>query len=413
MLTNIRNYVTDGWNNILSGLGRTNTDKTKSTIIDTYTVLNDESLATIYDSNGLGANIVDIPADDMTRAGWEIENDTDDKISNELNRIGAETKINEALKKSRLYRGSVVVIITERGKLEQPLTQNSGKIINLRTYGADRIVLTSTDIVDDPNSVYFEDVEWFTIRLVNGDDIKVHRTRCLKFKGVGGSGSTQLDLTNQFWGFSALQKPWDQLTYYGAAEQGVATLIQEASVGKYTLSNLSQILSMNSPDSVKAIMDRIEIINASKSIINAVLLGKDEDYVRDSINFAGIPDILDRMMQNLSAVSKIPAALLFGRDSSGGLNNDGSAEFRKYYDKISTAQTSQLLPELQYLVDYVSGYLFINSNEQYNVEFNSLWEPTQKEQAEIDKINSETDVNYINSQVLTPEEVTEKRFPNM
>jgi phage-related protein (TIGR01555 family) len=249
--------------------------------------------------------------------------------------------------------------------------------------------------------------------LVNGDDIKVHRTRCLKFKGVGGSGSTQLDLTNQFWGFSSLQKVWDQLTYYGAAEQGVATLIQEASVGKYTLSNLSQILSMNSPDSVKAIMDRIEIINASKSIINAVLLGKDEDYVRDSINFAGIPDILDRMMQNLSAVSKIPAALLFGRDSSGGLNNDGSAEFRKYYDKISTAQTSQLLPELQYLVDYVAGYLFINSNEQYNVEFNSLWEPTQKEQAEIDKINSETDVNYINSQVLTPEEVTEKRFPNM
>jgi len=324
--------------------------------------------------------------------------------------LKTETKLNEALKFARLYRGAVVVIITQFGKLEKPLTANSGKITNLRVYDVSKIQLTNYDIVSDPNSPYFEDVEAFKIRLENGDLMEVHRSRCLCFKGeMTSKNRNRLDLTYRFWGVSILQKVYDQLSWYGVAEQGVANLIQESSVGKFKLSNLPKMLAQN--NGAALVIDRIEIMNMSKSILNAILIGPDEDYTRDSINFAGVPEIMDKMMINLSAVAKIPVAILFGRDSSGGLNNDGSAEFRKHYDKISTKQTKELLPELQYLVDYIVGYIFPNSNEKHNVVFNSLWEPTQKEQAEIEKINSETDVNYVNTGVFIPDDILEMRFP--
>jgi phage-related protein (TIGR01555 family) len=407
----------DGWVNLLAGLGK-RSDKTKHNDWGGYVLFDDSTLSNLYDGDGLASKIVDVVPDDMTRNGWKIKND-DEVIKKEMSRLGVRTAINKALKYARLYRGALIVIITKNGKLENPLNQTSGEIKSLRVYSAARIPLISTDIVDDPNSKYFEEIEVFPIYKRDGNIMKVHNSRCLIFKGEVSSDCQELDIKYRYWGLSTLQKIWQRLANYSAIERGISNLMLEFSVGKYKLSNLAQILSQGK-SGVDMCYNRMEIINASKSIINAVLLGENEDYSRDTVSLNGIGDVVDRGMMNLSSVCGIPVTKLFGR-SPAGMNATGESDIRNYYDDVSSKQEIILLPELQKIVNLVAGYVYPQIRqteegepiEEYEVELNPLWEPTEKELAEIGKIEAETDNLNIMNQIYDSEEARKMRFPEL
>jgi hypothetical protein len=48
--------------------------------------------------------------------------------------------------------------------------------------------------------------------------------------------------------------------------------------------------------------------------------------------------------------------------------------------------------------------------DDWSLEFNPLWQPTEQETVEMRNKQAETDKIYIEQQVLTPEEVTLSRF---
>ncbi len=408
----------DGWINLLAGLGK-KSDKTKHNDWGGYILFDDATLSNMYDGDGLTSNIVDVVPNDMTRNGWEIKNDHDNLIAKEQTRLNASSHFNTALKYARLYRGSVIVIVTKYGTLDTALTEKSGPIIALRVYGADRMPIQSNNIVDNPKSKYFEEVELFPIYKRNGEEMKVHATRCLIFRGETCSDNGELGLNYRYWGFSTIQKIWSRLSNYSTTERGIANLMLEFSVGKYKLSNLAQMLAQGE-DGIAACHNRIEIINASKSIINAVLLGENEEYTRETISVAGLADLVDRMQMNLSAVAKIPVSKLFGR-SPAGMSATGEFDLRNYYDNASSAQETRMLFPLQYLTNYIGQYVYPggitaqdgNPAEEYTIEFNSLWEPTEKEQAEINKLNAETDNLNIVNQIYGPEEARTMRYSEL
>jgi phage-related protein (TIGR01555 family) len=403
----------DGWTNLLSGLGKRGTDKTESTEFIRDYILIDEELSTLYNGEGLGAKIIDVVANDMTKAGWTINNDEEGKIKSEMKRLKATFNLNKALKYARLFRGALIVIVTERGKLEKPIPTNPGAIKQLRVYSAARVVLTSADIIDDPNSEYFEDVEYFNIQKRDGALMTVHRSRCLWFGGeLATDYNDGLDLEYRYWGLSTFQRVWTRLKHYGSVERSIANLMMEIIIGKYTLSNLAQILSMNNDVGLKKIYDRLEVINASKSIINGVLLGEGETYERDSANLSGVAEVIDRMMINLSSVCDIPVTKLFGR-SPAGMNATGESDLQMYYDSVSTKQDQILESELQKLVNIIASYAYGTKNENYNIEFNSLWEPTEKEKAETDNLQATAHGSDIDRGVITPEESREIRYPEL
>jgi len=403
----------DGWVNLIAGIGKSNSDKTEHNEFGSYQIFDDETLSLIYDGEGLGAAIIDTYANDMTRTGWIIENDKDQKIEKEQNRLKIEQVFNKALKYARLYRGSIIVMVTDRGKLEDKLSSNINKIIGLKVFSAARIELQSSDFVTDPNSEYFEDVEYFHVRLRNGQLQNVHKSRCIVFYGEMSSDSGNLDFQYRYWGFSTIQRIWDRLSNYAMTEKGVANLMLEFCVGKYKLTGLASILAQNTTEAFKKIYNRIDIINLSKSSINAVLLDADkEDYTRDSVNVSGLSDLIDRSMMNLSSVCGIPVTKLFGR-SPAGMNATGDSDIRDYYDKIDVKRKNILQSEIQKVIDIISGYVYPGTSEKYTITFNSLWEPTQKEQAEIENLQANTDEKYIANMVLDPEEVRTQRFPEL
>lgn len=400
----------DAWGNVIAGFNQAGKDKTVGNNFESPDLqfFNDKTLTDIYVSEGLGATIIKRPADDMTREWITIKNDTDGKIQEELKRLKSHNAINTAIKWARLYRGAVVVMFFEGDKtdLEKPAPATIKGIRSLRTYSAARIDFMPTDINEKYDSEYYDELEVFPIRKRNGTVMRVHASRCLVFKGkVAPDYDSGIDLKYLYWGLPVLMGIWDRLSNYGVIEKSVAGLMQESTIGKYVFKNLLQMLAQNDNEGIKQIYNRVQIINMAKSTINAVILAEGEEYTRDSITFSGIPDIIDRMMMNLSAVCKIPVTILFGR-SPAGMNATGDSDFQGYYDDIRETQKNWLYYPLKTLVDRIAMYTKVSDPQ---IEFNPLKEESKKDKAETRKLNTESDKIDYEMGVATPEEITKRR----
>jgi len=70
-------------------------------------------------------------------------------------------------------------------------------------------------------------------------------------------------------------------------------------------------------------------------------------------------------------------------------------QLEKLVDTVSYAQDSELSPD-----------------EEYNIEFNSLWQQTDEEKVKMRVEQAKTDEIYINTGVVDPNEVRTSRFGN-
>lgn len=384
-----RGVATDGWTNVLTGLGRRGKDRSVSTHMKDFEILGWDELSNLYAGDGPATKIVDCVAEDMTRNSWRVNGDDAQETLYKLGEeIDLTAKVTEALKWQRLFAGAVIVkeYMGDGARLESPVRKNA-RLVRLRVYSAPQVELHSSKFSDDPSSPYYEEVEVFQIKKKYGGTFRVHASRCevLKGKPWAFSPTKKYSLEQKYWGMSELQAPYLAISILGAFVQGIGHAGQEMAVSKYRLSNLMQILAENSTDALYA---RMEAIEMSKSLINAVLLGKDEEWGRDQLSFVGLPEVFDRLAMMVSGASNIPVTKVFGR-SAAGLNSTGEGDTRDYYDMLNSKQTQFLAPLLRRL------YMALKSSvEDYEISFNPAWTPTQSElidmrykQAQTDDIN--------------------------
>jgi phage-related protein (TIGR01555 family) len=400
-------FKEDGWKNTLKGL-QGSSDVTRHTTFGTFNVLDDQVLTNMWMGDGFAKKIVSAPVDDMTRNWIEIENDTTGNIEKEMMRLDVKTEINTAMKWARLYRGCVIALgINDGGDLTEPIKIDKVKSIDwIKVFPVPRVINSSAQIEKDSESEYFGDFEIFQLQKIYGGVLEIHRSRCLVFKGEPAPTTTsQVGFEYLYWGISALQSTWTQISNYGALEQGLINLMLEAVIGIYKIDNLANLLAENNTE---AVYTRMEIINYSKSLINSVLLGANEEFTRNTASFAGIPEMTDRFMMNLSAVTEIPVTRLFGR-SPAGENATGTSDLMTYYDMVKAKQETQLFPPLQYLVSIINQYAG-NKQEDPLITFNPIWQPTPMELMEMKKQQAEIDQIYINMGVLDDNEVRTNRF---
>jgi len=406
----------DGWLNVLTGLGRKSRDKSRNTRFQTGELLDDQTLSDIYTFDGMGAKIVKAVADDMTKEWVTVENDDDKKILKALKELKTQSVFNQALKWSRCFGGSLIVIGFENGgDLKNPIGSGNNKISWLKEVPRSNVYIGDSIVNTDIKRPDYGQIEEYSIRMgIKLQTVRVHRSRVLEFKGTAlPPDSTVSDIEKRYWGVSILQSVYEQLRALGSSIQSIETILNEFVVGKYTLAGLQDIMAEEGGED--KLIKRMEVINIMKSIHNAVLLDETEEYKRDSVTVTGLPELLDRFMMFLSCVTEIPVTRLFGR-SPAGQNATGESDLENYYDKIHSEQTNILDAPLQRIVNMVAASLGMQQGAdqvEYPITFNPLYQMSDKEKAEKDKIESETYANYVNLGVLGPEEVREKKFPEL
>ena len=400
----------DGYLNAVMGSGN-HRDRSTATRAQSAYILDQQSLTDMYMADGFAKKIVDIPAEEMTRAGIDVDeiDDGDEKLlMAKLEELDAMRAMNDALRWSRLYGGAVIVIgAMDGGALDVPLNPEGVRDVEfLRVY--DRHQATIQRRVTDPASKDYGQPEmWLISPVIAGTaPYLVHHSRVIVIDGE--SIPDRLRSGNDGWGASVLQACQDQLTRLGMSHQWANALLERAQQAVHSIEGLADIL--RSPGGEAMVKQRMDLVDMARSILNTVVIDGKESYSVSNMGIgSGVNELIDRFAEALSAVSGIPVFLLMGR-SVGGLNSSGKAEMEGWYARIGAMQNDILRKPMDKIVGLILGSMGIDA--EYKIEFCPLSVPSEAEEADTElkkaqaeKTRMETDSGYAALGVVDPAEL--------
>jgi uncharacterized protein len=410
----------DGWQNVLTGVGIAARDKHESSEFYLEETLDDTELSDLYRGEGVAKKIVDVPAKDMTRAGFSVDGDTNNDIEKYLNRLGLKKALKNALRWSRLFGGSVILMgIDDSSKgdgkkiLVSPLKEDSiEKIGFFRVYDKRQVYWDSTDMDEDASSDNFGKPKFYTISpIVEGtkqESFKVHYSRIIRF--IGEELPEEESRNQRGWGDSSLQSVYVRVRGFGGALIATESILDEFVMGVLTIKNLGDLIQSGRE---REIVTRLNQVDMSKHILNTMIVDKDEEFNRLSATVNGIKDILEFLKDCLSAVSGIPQVKLFGEQSKG-IGSQASGNIRMYYDDISDMQQEYLKPQLERIISLLIKSTdfkkIVQIPDTWQVKFNNLWQMTETDLSTARHLTAKSDEIYVKNGILTPEEVSTSRF---
>ncbi len=126
----------------------------------------------------------------------------------------------------------------------------------------------------------------------SGGALQLHPSRVVRFLGNAWPDPT---VGASVWSDSVLLALYDAIHAVALTTAGATSLMHEAKVDIVTVPNLSEHLS--SADTTAQLSARFAYAAAMKSINNLLLLGDGETWARQSVDFAGLPEMAHTFLQ--------------------------------------------------------------------------------------------------------------------
>lgn len=397
---------TDGMNNdaaysnVFLSVGNSR-DRSAMTGVGYSRIFSSQELDTLYESDGFARRIIDTPAEEMVRAGFEVENlgADDDRLEAVLEELKIETRLADALRWANLYGGAMIVILADDGgELTDPLNPERVRSVEaLRVY--DRWEVSRQQKYNDPMDKRYGETQVYQISPATGMPYMVHETRTIVIDGA--PVPSRVRDRNDGWGASKLQHAYDQLVRLNMSHTWANALLERAQQAVHGIPELTNIL--RAPGGESMVRQRIDLVDMARGVNNTVVIDAAESYDLKATSLTGVSDLMDRLGLALSAVTGMPETLLYGR-APGGLSNSSTNDLENWYSKIAQQQQTILKP----VVDKIVG-LILHSlgqyTEDYKIEFEPLWMPSEKETVATEHMRAQTDEIYINIGALDGSEL--------
>lgn len=389
----------DGLENVISGLG-TGRSKRSYTRFTPDALNGYGELESAYVSNWIASAIVDYPADDMTREWRALKCADADEIRAEEDRLQLSHKVNEALSWSRLYGGAAVLMLTNQD-FEKPLDVSKiGKgdlqrLVVLDRYQMYPGAINTWDILAEN----FLLPEYWQVWQGNQ---RIHYSHFAFLRGK--KVPSRLRMQTLGWGDSELRRCMEEMKDAISSKGGIAELMQEANLDVITAQGLSDSITTGQESKIA---DRYTHYGMMKSIFKLSLLDGDEKLDRMTLNLSGVAPVLEQLKGWVIGASGIPATRLFGEQATG-LGNEGTGDLNNYYDNIRAKQNTYLDPVMHCLDEVVVRSAVGSMPADFNYDWNRLYQPNRKEEAEADKIEMETAVLALDAGVIQRSQVMRK-----
>lgn len=423
----VRPYRDDGYANVLNKYG-TSQDNSEAYHFEREPLVPDTHLTNLYEGNGLFAKIIDTPAEEALKHGFDLNLNNDELdafVEEAMDDLDWEEKATTAIKWARLYGGAIIVMLINDGRgLEEPVDWKHIKSIDeLRVF--ERAV-----VQPDYTSLYMQDFggegkenrtsrfgepEFYYVTSMYGS-FKVHESRCLVFRN-GVLPEQVSNTTYQMWGMPEYIRIKRALRETTTAHGDAVKLLERSVQAIYSMKNLAQLLATD--DGEDQVLRRLEIIDMARGLLNSIAIDAEgEAYEFKTFQFSGVKDVIDTTCNMLSALTNIPQTLLFGR-SPAGMNATGASDLENYYNFVERIQKLMLKKNLRYLLDIVfrAGVASkeIEEEPQYKLKFNPLWSLSDTEQAAVEQTRAATALAkaqtaqvYVDMQAIDPSEVRRK-----
>lgn len=378
------NTIINGW-----GTGWTGRSRVPSLMVDLRAADN------LYTTNGLAQRVIDLPAEEALRGGWEIKaaeeelsHDERRKLASVLEDIRATQTLTQALSWNRLFGGAAVLIIADDGAtLEEPLDLSRvSHIERLDVYSPEDISFTQQMMYDDPLSPGYGKPQWYNIVGLWGNSFLVHESRLILFHG--GPITNYYRRMRNGWGGTVFERVQEEISHYNSGLHYAAMALGRLSQGILKLENLSDLL-MNTQGE-QAVQTRLHVIDMARSLMNTIAIDTADEYDIKNLSLAGVKEVIEQFQYGLCAATGIPATKLFGRAPTGE-NATGEADLENYYNLVAILQNNDLRPALIQLIETVAACSEYNISlpQEWTLHFESLWNESKREEAETEKLEAE------------------------
>lgn len=341
----------------------------------------------MYRSSWIVGQMVDVVADDMTRAGIEIGSQLDpgdkDKLNNAIERMSLWDRLNETGKWSRLYGGAIAVMLIDGQNVSTPLRPDRiapGQFKGL--YVLDRWLVqpSLTDLVTelgpDMGMPKYYDVVADSMALTRQ---RIHYSRVLRMDGV--ELPYWQKIAENLWGQSVIERLIDRLVAFDSTTAGAAQLVYKAHLRTLKVEGLREIIAAGGP-AMEGLIKNVDMIRRFQSNEGISLIDAKDDLQVDQYSFSGLDSVLLQFGQQLSGATQIPLVRLFGQ-SPAGLSATGESDLRNYYDGIAQQQERKLRNPITRLLDVlIRSELGVEPSDGFSWEFRPLWQMSAKEKAD-------------------------------
>jgi len=415
----------DSMRNFLAGFGVAGRDKAMSQRF-VLNLLDPEQLTAAYRCDWVARKVVDIPAFDSCRAWreWQADKKQIEQIEKAEKQFGLQRKLMGAIAKARLFGGAAMVMGIDGQRFEDELDLDSVKKDSLKfVHVCSRWYLTAGPIERNITSPWFGEPTYYQRdtavtpppiggvtppenlmpNIRPGDTLYIHPSRVVRLIGLE---YPDIEQAPDQWGDSALQTVFDAIRDAGMVSSSIASMVSEAKLDIIKVPGLTQSLATD--EGARLLYERFSQANVAKSVVNATMLDKEEEWERKDITFAGMDRTLAAYLMLAAGAADIPATRLLGR-SPDGQNSTGESDMRNYYDRLSSDQGMRITPALTRLDEVLLRHVFGNRPEEIHYNWSPLWQLSESEKADVNLKTSQAHKIDVDNGLLNPDVLREGR----
>lgn len=429
----------DGWYSLLTGLGTESRDKRRSVLFVPDIITPDEA-KNIWQGDDLGAKVVEMIPNDMTREGFELlvtgkaegndesyGKELSEKMSDWYEEVDLTTAFYDCLCQERALGGSAMLLgaVDNQDDWSKPLNENAVREFDWLTV-LEPEELTPVEFYTDARAKNFGKPEIYQITPIRTGTpgptsraseskqrenltsmMNVHESRLVIFPGTRVTRVPRYTSALSHWGDSIFTRIYRVLRDFNISWAGAGILVSDFAQAVFKIEDLHKIMSENNKDLFAARMAAIEL---SRSTARAVLIDKNEEFSRQQTPVTGLAELLELFGRRFCAAADVPFSVFFG-ESPGGINASGASsdQVRLYYDRCRSLQHRKLGGPLRKITRLKLQTMGGEPDKWCN-KFNSLWQETDGERINNRKGQMEVDKGYFDMGALGQDEIREQRF---
>lgn len=358
---------------------------------------------------------VDVPADDMSRAGIEItsgmEQQDVQKVESLASKLHFWSSVGDCVRWARLYGGAIAVHMVDGQDVSTALRIDSigpGQYRGLMVFDRWQLIPSLNDLVDEQGPSlglpkYYtvsQDAPAFRGK-------KIHYSRVIRMIGI--KLPYRQALNEDLWGISVLERLHDRMIAFDSASTGAAQLVYKSYLRTLKLAGFRNAVAAGG-DAMKGVLAQVEMMRRLQSQEGISIIDSEDEFQLDQAStFSGIADAIMQFGQQLAGALQMPMVRMFGQ-SPAGLNSSGESDLRTYYDGINSAQKRDLNVGVDTGYRCMARSEGVKIGESFGFEFSPLWLLTENQKTEIgDKTAQSVSTAYESGIISLKTAMTELR----
>lgn len=331
------------------------------------------------------------------------------QLEAELLRMDVRAHVKTAVEHDQLFGGAHVYFKLRDDEdsralplVLRPFTVKEGSFEGLRVIEPYWVTPNFYNSIDPTAADFYKPSSWWLLGSLT------HATRMQTL--VSRPVPDMLKPAYSFRGVSMTQLAMPYVDNWLRTRQSVSDTVKQFSISG-VLTDLQQSLL---PGAATSLSNRAELINRFRDNRNILFLDKStEEFFQVNTPLSGLDALQAQAQEQMSSVAQQPLVKLTGITPSG-LNASSDGEIRVWYDRVGGYQNNVVGPLMLTTLRLAQLSLFGEIDEGIAWEWDPLHAMNELEQAEVAVKEAETDARYIETGVVSPEDVRSRlsRDPN-